>query len=71
MASRFYNYWPGNAYKLKFFAYAPQNNNAYQLSGQIAGTPTVTCTIPDNVAEQQDLLVASFGRNQRWNQYGC
>ncbi len=53
------HYWPGNAYKLKFFAYAPQNNNAYQLSGQIAGTPTVTCTIPDNVAEQQDLLVAA------------
>lgn len=53
------HYWPGNAYKLKFFAYAPQNNNAYQLSGQIAGAPTVTCTIPDNVAEQQDLLVAA------------
>lgn len=53
------HYWPGNAYKLKFFAYAPQNNSAYQLSGQIAGAPTVSCTVPDNVAEQLDLLVAA------------
>lgn len=55
------HYWPGSAYKLKFFAYAPQNNSAYRLSGQTAGTPTIACTVPDNVAEQQDLLVAASG----------
>ena len=52
-------YWPGISYKIRFFAYAPNKNMAYQLSGQTAGNPTITCTIPDDVAEQKDLLVAS------------
>ena len=52
------HYWPGSAYKMKFFAYAPKEATAYQLSGQVPGAPVITCIIPDNVADQQDLLVA-------------
>lgn len=52
-------YWPGSAYKIRFFAYAPTGNMAYRLSGQVAGTPTIVCTIPADVAEQKDLLVSS------------
>mgnify|MGYP001126910875 FL=1 len=54
-------YWPGEAYKVRFFAYAPKGNNAYRLSGQTAGHPTLTCTVPDAVAAQADLLVAASG----------
>ena len=54
-------YWPGEAYKVRFFAYAPKSNNAYRLSGQTAGYPTLTCTVPDDVADQADLLVAASG----------
>ncbi|WP_297901191.1 fimbrillin family protein [uncultured Parabacteroides sp.] len=54
-------YWPGGAYKMKFFAYAPNGNAAYQLSGQVTGDPTITCTIPAEVTEQKDLLVAGTG----------
>ncbi len=54
-------YWPGETYKMRFFAYAPKGNNAYRLSGQTAGHPTLTCTVPDDVADQADLLVAASG----------
>lgn len=54
-------YWPGEMYKTRFFAYAPRGNAAYRLSGQAAGAPTITCTIPADVAEQEDLLVAGTG----------
>lgn len=54
-------YWPGSSYKMKFFAYAPKSNDAYRLSDKTVGAPTITCTIPDNVSEQEDLLVASSG----------
>lgn len=51
-------YWPGKTYKTRFFAYAPRENAAYWLSGQVAGAPTITCVIPADVAEQKELLVA-------------
>lgn len=51
-------YWPGKTYKTRFFAYAPRENAAYRLSGQVAGAPTITCVIPADVAEQKELLVA-------------
>lgn len=53
-------YWPGDAYKMKFFAYAPKGSDAYRLSDRgSAGAPTITCAIPADVAEQHDLLVAA------------
>lgn len=52
-------YWPGESYKMRFFAYAPNDNDRYVLSGSAyPGTPTISVTIPDDVNEQQDLLVA-------------
>lgn len=55
-------YWPGSAYKIQFFAYAPKGNAAYRLSGrEVSGAPTIACTVPDDVADQQDLLVSASG----------
>lgn len=54
-------YWPGESYKMKFFAYAPNGNGSYQISGKIAGAPIVNCTVPTDVTDQKDLLVASSG----------
>ncbi|MFK1951748.1 fimbrillin family protein, partial [Bacteroides fragilis] len=52
-------YWPGASYKMKFFAYAPKDNGNYVLSANTqAGSPTISVTIPGNVDEQKDLLVA-------------
>lgn len=52
-------YWPGTAYRMKFFAYAPKDNGQYMLSGSThSGSPTISVTIPGNVDDQKDLLVA-------------
>ena len=52
-------YWPGSSYKMKFFAYAPTANTQYVLSGRTqAGSPTISVTIPSDVNDQKDLLVA-------------
>lgn len=51
--------WPGASYKMKFFAYAPKDNPQYVLSGSThAGSPTLSVTVPGNVQDQKDLLVA-------------
>ncbi len=52
-------YWPGKAYKMRFFAYAPMSENAYRLSDQTSGAPTITCTVPQEVGDQKDLIVAA------------
>ncbi len=53
------HYWPGSSYKMKFFAYAPTANTQYVLSGRTqAGSPTISVTIPSDVNDQKDLLVA-------------
>lgn len=52
-------YWPGASYKMKFFAYAPKDNGQYVLSGSThSGSPTIRVTIPNDVNDQKDLLVA-------------
>lgn len=52
-------YWPGASYKMKFFAYAPKDNGHYVLSGSAyAGSPVISVTVPVDVNEQEDLLVA-------------
>jgi hypothetical protein len=52
-------YWPGASYKMKFFAYAPEDNGQYVLSGSThSGSPTISVTIPGSVDDQKDLLVA-------------
>lgn len=56
-------YWPGAPYNMKFFAYAPKDNENYILSGNShAGSPVISVTIPsDDVTKQKDLLVAKTG----------
>lgn len=52
-------YWPGVSYKLKFFAYAPVGKGQYLLSeSDYPGSPTLDVTIPGDVNDQADLLVA-------------
>ena len=52
-------YWPGKG-NMRFFAYAPTDNESYTISAKTqAGEPTVTVTVPSDVAKQQDLLVAA------------
>lgn len=55
-------YWPGVDNKIRFFAYAPNNNGQYLLSSSThAGSPTLSVTIPGSVNNQVDLLVAQTG----------
>lgn len=53
-------YWPGAGRNIRFFAYAPYGGQGIVLSDKTsAGTPSITYTVPTNVADQQDLLVAA------------
>ena len=52
--------WPGRGRKIRFFAYAPYRAAGVVLSGKATpGTPTLTCTTPTDVAQQQDLMTAA------------
>lgn len=54
--------WPGSTYQLQFFAFYPYNNPNYVISDKTqAGYPNINVTIPEDVAQQQDMLVASSG----------
>lgn len=54
--------WPGNGSKIKFFAYAPYNGAGITLSAlTTAGTPSIGYTVPNDVADQKDLLIAASG----------
>jgi hypothetical protein len=54
------DYWP-NSGKVRFYAYAPYENTHVRMYSHSsdAGAPKLSYTVPSNVAEQQDLLVAS------------
>lgn len=53
-------YWPGAGRNIRFFAYAPYGGQGIVLSDKTsAGTPSITYTVPTDVADQQDLLVAA------------
>ncbi|MFR3332199.1 MAG: fimbrillin family protein [Odoribacter splanchnicus] len=55
-------FWPGGGRNIRFFAYAPYNWEGIVLSGKdVAGTPAITCSVPDDVPKQKDLLVAVSG----------
>lgn len=55
-------YWPGGESKMKFFAYAPKGDANYKFSEKNkVGSPLIDITIPENVAQQKDLLVAQSG----------
>lgn len=64
-------YWPANSEEqLHFFAYSPYDNSNFQMSGnEQTGTPTVTVSLPDNLAETQDFITA-IALNQRQTDSG-
>lgn len=54
-------YWPGGTKKATFFAYAPYDSNVALTSNK--GTPKITYTVPSEIANQRDLLVAKSDEN--------
>lgn len=52
------HYWPGADYRMKFFAWAPYNNSALEVSLNANNTPEFEYTVPDDVNEQKDVLFA-------------
>lgn len=54
-------YWPGAGRTIRFFAYAPYQGEGIVLSDKTkTGSPTITYTVPADVAKQKDLLVTAF-----------
>ncbi len=55
-------YWPGAWRKMRFFAYAPYGGEGIALSDATkSGTPSITYTVPTDVSNQQDVLIAVSG----------
>ena len=50
-------YWPGGTKRATFFAYAPYDSSV-ELTGGNTGAPKISYTVPSDIAEQQDLLIA-------------
>ena len=48
-------FWPGDAYKMAFFAYAPYDEDGTIFSKK-EGIPTLTYSVPTDIKEQKDLL---------------
>lgn len=54
--------WPGSAYNIRFFAYAPYGCEGLTLSGKDhAGSPQLTYVVPSDVQNQTDLVAAATG----------
>lgn len=47
--------WPGNAYQMAFFAYAPYDETG-KIFNETTGAPTLAYTVPTDITEQNDLL---------------
>lgn len=47
--------WPGNAYQMAFFAYAPYDETG-QIFNETTGVPTLAYTVPTDITKQNDLL---------------
>ena len=47
--------WPGNAYQMAFFAYAPYDETG-KIFNEKTGAPTLAYTVPTDITEQNDLL---------------
>lgn len=54
-------YWPGGTKAATFFAYAPYDSNVELTSN--TGAPNISYTVPSDIAQQQDLLVAKSTEN--------
>lgn len=51
------HFWPGSQYRMKFFAYAPYDIPTAAVSVS-DNRPSINYTVPGNVTEQVDLLLA-------------
>lgn len=58
-------YWPADG-MISFFAYAPYGTGTLSAN-TVAGTPTLAYSVPANIAEQKDLLVAGAQKNKTGN----
>lgn len=47
--------WPGNAYQMAFFAYAPYDETG-KIFNETTGAPTLAYTVPTDITKQNDLL---------------
>lgn len=47
--------WPGNAYRMAFFAYAPYDETG-KIFNEKTGAPTLAYTVPTDITKQNDLL---------------
>ena len=47
--------WPGNAYQMAFFAYAPYDETG-KIFNETTGAPTLAYTVPMDITKQNDLL---------------
>lgn len=51
--------WPGERYKVSFFAYAPYGNDALTVSdGYTSGRPVYTYIVPSDITKQADFITA-------------
>lgn len=48
-------FWPGEAYNMAFFAYAPYDEDGTIFQDK-TGEPTLTYTVPTDITEQKELL---------------
>lgn len=48
-------FWPGEAYNMAFFAYAPHDETG-SIFGKNTGAPTLTYSVPTDITKQKDLL---------------
>ena len=48
-------FWPGEAYNMAFFAYAPYDEDGTIFQDK-TGTPILTYTVPEDITKQKDLL---------------
>ena len=55
-------YWPGGTKRATFFAYAPYDCQGAILESN-TGAPKITYTVPSEIANQRDLLVAKSDEN--------
>lgn len=54
------HYWPGNDYRLAFYAYAPTNTaTLYPTNKNKTGYPEYTYTVPSAIANQADFITAN------------
>ena len=59
-------YWPGEQYRMHFFAYAPYNMGILDINDD--NTPMLYYDVPEDVKEQEDLVVATADVVGNYNQ---